>query len=443
MIILVNSGSGNLGNYLINGNNNNRDHEKIKVIDGDFELSQQISDSLKYKDKHFHFILSAKEKLDNEKLESIYDDFKKELLEAYEDDEVNVGAVIHNDTNHSHVHVMVPKVNLLTNTKLDLYYHKRDVKRFELISDMINDKYDLESPKNIAQSNTDKFKSQTKNWKPNTSIIKNKKDKLEFEELLLNHIDDSKDTLFSNHNELINHLQNDLNLNISKVGYDYKVDDFYITLQHENSKQRIFSPLFNNSNSKYILSENGEKIYEKCNFESTRTNQQNTSHSKSRTDEIRRKLDKENQKYKLHIEKRIGGARKKAKQGNSKNQNKLLDFNNINSDVKSINNHISTNKNRKNKIKKSSKSDFNFANYLHHSSKYHKDLLYINSLNLIDLAIKYFKFQLLKIKKDFAVISNKSTSQSFLIFKNKHNKYKYINPFDTKNSGGVVDFIQS
>ena len=447
MIILVNSGSGNLGNYLLNGNDNKRDHEKIKIIDGNFELSQNISNNLKYKDSHFHFILSTKEKLDNEKLESIYEDFKTELLDAYSDDEVNISAVIHNDTDHSHVHVMIPKINLLTNTKLDLYYHKRDVKRFELISDMINDKYNLESPKNTQQTSNDKFKKNTKNWKPDTATIKTKKDKQEFEELLLNHIEDSKDILFSNHNELMGYLENDLNLNISKVGYDYKVDDFYITLQHENSKQRLFSPLFNNGNLKYTLNENGEKIYEKCNFELTKSNQPNTDHSKQRAKNIREKLNKENQKYSQHIKKRVGKSREKARQRDTQNQNELSNFNNINNTTKSKHSGLSTNKNPKTRDYKSKKSikksNFTFVDYLGYSSKYHNDLLKVNNLNLIDVAIKYFKFELLKIKKDFGIIKNKNIGQNLFIYKNKENRYNFINPYNQNEKGGVVDFIQN
>ena len=112
MIITVNSGNGNLADYLINGNSNNRDKEKVFILDGDLNLTKQIAQDTKYKDKHFHIIVSLKNKYDNESASKIYNDFKKELLNAYREDEVNISAVLHQDTNNTHFHCMIPKQNL-------------------------------------------------------------------------------------------------------------------------------------------------------------------------------------------------------------------------------------------------------------------------------------------------------------------------------------------
>jgi hypothetical protein len=87
MIITVNSGSGNLADYLINGINNKRDKEKVFILDGDLNLSKKISENTKYKDKHFHIIVSLKNKYDNETATAIYEDFKKELFNAYSENE--------------------------------------------------------------------------------------------------------------------------------------------------------------------------------------------------------------------------------------------------------------------------------------------------------------------------------------------------------------------
>ena len=52
MIITVNSGSGNLADYLINGINKKRDKEKVFILDGDLNLSKKISENTKYKEKN-------------------------------------------------------------------------------------------------------------------------------------------------------------------------------------------------------------------------------------------------------------------------------------------------------------------------------------------------------------------------------------------------------
>lgn len=109
MIITVNSGGGNLSNYLLYGNNNSRDRSKIVVLDGNAKLTDSLSKSVKADDKHFHFIVSANGKKSDEEMLAIYQDFKKELLHSYSKDEVNIFAVLHQDTNNSHIHIQVPK----------------------------------------------------------------------------------------------------------------------------------------------------------------------------------------------------------------------------------------------------------------------------------------------------------------------------------------------
>ena len=455
MIITASSGSGNLGNYLINGNDGKRDKSKIKIIDGDFNLTQEISNSLtKYKkdDRHFHFILSTKEKLEFEQMEEIYNDFKKELLDAYESDEVNISAVIHNDTDHSHIHVQVPKINMLTNTKLDLYYHKRDKNKFQLISQYLDLKYNLQSPL-MEMSSQDKYESQTKNWKPNTTTIKNKKEKLEFEQMLTSHINDSKNILFENHDELISHLKDDLELNISKVGYDYKVDKFYITLQHENSKQRVFHPLFNNGKLKYKLNENKEKVYEQCDFKTATTNKKLPNPSEQGIDTIRAKLDKENQKYSSRIEKRTGSARKKAKQRDIESQNTIYNYNNINSDDVNISDNLSKESNRdrettdttiptsKSRVTKPLLNPIQKVDYINQQNKLHKNIQDTNKLNLLSIAKQFFNYQQIKSTKEYSLIKSKKHNKIYMIYKNTKGLYNFINPFHKQQKGGVVGFL--
>ena len=441
MIITVNSGGGNLGNYLVNGRGGKRDKSKTAILDGDFKLSQEISNSSKYKDKHFHFILSTKEKLSNEKMENIYLDFKKELLDAYNEDEINISAILHQDTDHSHVHVMIPKMNMLTNRKLDLYYHKRDKKRFSLITNYLDEKYNLQ-PATLKMDKNKKLNSQIKNWKPNTSIIKNKKDKLEFEKLLVKHINDSKNLIYSNHDELILHLKNDLKLNITKVGYDYKEDDFYITIQNENSKQRVFHPFFNNDKLKYTTNTNGEKIYEQLDIQSATANYKHPKQCEQGIKSIRGQLDKENQKYRDRIEKRTGTARKKAQQGYIQNQDSLYCSSDINNIHESINNTISKNSNKIRKNRDYSKTNTKLlnTNYLYINNVLHEKLEQLNKTNPTQIATKLLNYKLTKSDEKYNIISDKSTNSNHIIYKTAKGVYNFLNPL-TKQIDNTSEFI--
>ena len=172
---MVNSGSGNLADYLIKGNDNKRDKEKVSILDGDLNLTKRIGDDTDYTEKHFHIVVSLKGKYENEVVSDIYKDFKSELLNAYREDEVNISAVLHQDTDNTHFHCMIPKKNLLTNKKLDLYFDKRDRKRFEIIRDYLDVKYNLVSPNDKELKPIKKATAITKNWRSDTKSLKTKK----------------------------------------------------------------------------------------------------------------------------------------------------------------------------------------------------------------------------------------------------------------------------
>lgn len=101
----------------------------------------------------------------------------KRVIQCLQEDEVNISAVLHQDTNNTHFHCMIPKQNLLTSTKVDLYFDKRDRMKFKLVRDYLDTKYNLESPTIKNLKPIDKTNAITKNWKIDTQSIKTKKDK--------------------------------------------------------------------------------------------------------------------------------------------------------------------------------------------------------------------------------------------------------------------------
>lgn len=418
MIITVNSGSGNLADYLINGINNKRNKEKVFILDGDLNLSKKISENTKYKDKHFHIIVSLKNKYDNETATAIYEDFKKELFNAYREDEVNISAVLHQDTNNTHFHCMIPKQNLLTSTKVDLYFDKRDRMKFKLVRDYLDTKYNLESPTIKNLKPIDKTNAITKNWKIDTQSIKTKKDKAQFEQEFLNQIHLNMHH-FKTHNELLKYLED--NMNIEKFGYDYKNDKFYATIKHESgTKQRIFSPIFNSGDLKYTLNNDNEKVYDKFNFEDFLYSKKEIDLSNNKLLELREKLDIENEKYKTHIENRLSKSRQKAL------LHKLNNISISNEDKKiSITSKITENK---------------YPTFISQSKQFFEDLENINKSDISKIATHFFNYKEIQREDNFSIIQNEKSNDLLLIFKDKKHNYKFLNPL-TKMTGDGIDFL--
>jgi len=420
MIITANSGNGNLSNYLLYGNNNSRDRSKIVVLDGNAKLTDSISKSVKADDnKHFHFIVSANGKKSDEEMRAIYQDFKRELLHSYSKDEVNIFAVLHQDTDNSHIHIQVPKKNLLTNTKLDLYYDKRDRRRFETIRDYMNLKHNETPPSIPSKSNP------TKNWKYNPTAIKNKKEKLEFENMLLDNLYDNRDK-FASHEELIKYIKEDLKVNVKKVGYDYKKDDFYITINHTdtNKSQRVFSPLFNDGKSKYVTNDNGEKNYIQHDFSTTPLEKQREVKKYEDLQTLRTKLDKMQAVEKKRIDKRLGRMKPLAveRTESAKKQHQPPPTK---------------------KIKSSSPKyvDLKKESSLENRAEEFQLLQDLQQINLSEIATRELNFKFTQREDTHDVIEGKDTKKKLLIYKDKDG-YKYINPYDNKEKGNIANFLQ-
>jgi len=419
MIITVNSGGGNLSNYLLYGNNNSRDRSKIVVLDGNAKLTDSISKSVKADDKHFHFIVSVNGKKSDEEMRAIYQDFKKELLHSYSKDEVNIFAVLHQDTDNSHIHIQVPKKNLLTNTKLDLYYHKRDMKRFEVMRDYLNLKHNETPPSIPSKSNP------TKNWKYNPTAIKNKKEKLSFENMLLDNLYDNRGE-FNSHKELMKYIQEDLKINVKKVGYDYKKDDFYITINHtdNNKSQRVFSPLFNDGKSKYLTNDKGEKEYIQYDFNTTPLEKQRQLKKQEDLNTLRAKLDKMQLVEKARIDKRLGRM-------------KPLAVDRVES---------AKNEHQPPPIQKTQPPSPHFKDLKKESSLENRaedfQLLHnLQQINLAEIATREFNFKFIQREDTHDVIEDNDTKKKLLIYKD-NDGYKFINPYDKKEKGDIANFLQ-
>jgi len=419
MIITVNSGNGNLSNYLLYGNNNSRDRSKIVVLDGNAKLTDSISKSVKADDKHFHFIVSANGKKSDEEMRAIYQDFKKELLHFYSKDEVNLLAVLHQDTENSHIHIQVPKKNLLTDTKLDLYYHKRDMRRFETIRDYLNLKHNETPPSIPSESNP------TKNWKYNPTAIKTKKEKLAFENMLLDNLYDNRGE-FNSHEELMKYIQDDLKIDVKKVGYDYKKDDFYITINHTdtNKSQRVFNPLFNDGKSKYITNEDGEKEFIQYDFSTTPLEKQRQVKKQEDLKTLRAKLDKMQAVEKARIDKRLGRMKPLAIE--------RTEF---------AKNEIETPPTQKAQPPSPQFKDLKKESSLENQAEEFQFLQNLQQINLAEIATRELNYKFTQREDTHDVIKERDTKKKLLIYKD-NDGYKFINPYNKKEKGDIANFLQ-
>jgi hypothetical protein len=169
MLIRVSGGDSGVEDYLEHGQKQGRVYSRDElddrvILDGDLDTIRLINESNNSQgEKYLHITLSFKEdEINKETLEAIAQDFKEFALSAYEPDEYAFYAEAHLPKIKSyvnsktgefverkpHIHVVIPKRNLLSGTTLDPFgMVDHQVKYLEAIQETINDKYGLASPK--------------------------------------------------------------------------------------------------------------------------------------------------------------------------------------------------------------------------------------------------------------------------------------------------------
>ncbi|MGZ4992664.1 MAG: relaxase/mobilization nuclease domain-containing protein, partial [Methylobacter sp.] len=169
MLIRVSGGDSGVEDYLENGQKQGRENSRDEldervILDGDLDTIRLINESNNSQgEKYLHITLSFKEdEINKETLEAIAQDFKEFALSAYEPDEYAFYAEAHLPKIKSyvnsktgefverkpHIHVVIPKRNLLSGTTLDPFgMVDHQVKYLEAIQETINDKYGLASPR--------------------------------------------------------------------------------------------------------------------------------------------------------------------------------------------------------------------------------------------------------------------------------------------------------
>jgi len=248
MIIQISAGGSGWGNYVMCGTvSKPRDPNHVKVLKGDINFGDKVVSSGRWKQNAYHIVLGFKGRISVDKAKEVLADFEHHFLIGFDKSEYHLDAVMHTDTDDDHIHVRIPKMNLLTQTQLRLYFDKKDRPRLELIRDFLDVKYDLESPldnRQLVQESQeliiDEWREEQKqepfDFKKKASRTKAQKSILD--SVLRLH----KIGTFDTREDITTWLE-DLGLNV-KYGYDIPNDFYYVTVGNDTGKSRIKSELF-------------------------------------------------------------------------------------------------------------------------------------------------------------------------------------------------------
>ena len=180
MLARISGGNSGIAEYLETGIKNGRDFSRDEldqrlIIDGDLALTQSVIDSIEDKgqDRYLHITLSFRENdISRETIKAVTEEYKELLLSAYSTDEFNFYAEAHLPKIKSitdrktgeqverkpHIHIVIPRKNLLTGKSLNpVGQYDRSIKYFDAIQESINNKYNLESPKDFTRADGDHY----------------------------------------------------------------------------------------------------------------------------------------------------------------------------------------------------------------------------------------------------------------------------------------------
>ncbi|WP_299496399.1 LPD7 domain-containing protein [uncultured Shewanella sp.] len=167
MLARVTGGKSGIVEYLKDGIKSGRELSRDQLdnrvcLDGNLELTQQIINSMDSKENYLHITLSFSEKdFSNEKIAEVYQAYKERLMSAYDSEEYNIYAEIHQPKIKSykdkktgekierfpHVHIVLPKKHLLTNKQFNPFGKYTDSENYhDSIQETINREFKLSSP---------------------------------------------------------------------------------------------------------------------------------------------------------------------------------------------------------------------------------------------------------------------------------------------------------
>ncbi len=198
-------GSAKAVNYLLN----HREQEgTARVLQGDPDLTRQIINDIKFKQKTTVGCLSFEEKNISEDMKyQLMKDFENHLLPGMEN-RYNILWVEHTDKGRLELNFVIPKIDLESQKSLNPYYHKADLPRVEKWQDLQNLKYEFSNPKDPSKQRT---------LQTNSKEVGLSKDYEQLDKLLHNLTLEGQ---IKNRDNLIELLQSN-NIEVTRKGKDY------------------------------------------------------------------------------------------------------------------------------------------------------------------------------------------------------------------------------
>lgn len=196
MIIRYGGGNSGIKEYLEVGRKADRHFSRDELdkripLEGDLNFTDSVIDSMpnRGQDRYLHISLSFNEPgVTEEKMAEVFQQYKAELFAAYGEDEFDVYAEIHwpkikeaynhqtekMEPRYPHIHVVVPKKNLLTGGFLNpIGIHERSVKYLDAIQEKLNRDNGLSSPRDSPRVGTNHYESALGKYKDKEFKSKN------------------------------------------------------------------------------------------------------------------------------------------------------------------------------------------------------------------------------------------------------------------------------
>jgi len=261
------SGTGEGWSEYTLGKENDREHATL--IQGNTLMGDSLIEDIEYKSGNYVRMVVSFAKEDNVSVaqgDRITKELIKNYMYGYSNDEYHVDIVRHEDTDQLHYHVRFPKINLLTNTQLKVYWHKSDLNYVKATIADIAHRHNLiigMDKRKLIKSPLEKKKRITK-WreqhKQEDLDFTTKKSREVAELQLTDHIIDAVQSGILTNLDAVKAELLALGLKVTNEGFDVPKSFHYLTVMKGDNKLRLKGDIYDRKFYKLDRETRTEKI---------------------------------------------------------------------------------------------------------------------------------------------------------------------------------------